>query len=312
MNIVPKAPLFCDPIYNGAADPVVIWNSQENAWWMFYTNRRAYGLNIGFSFMHGTDIGIASSTDGGLSWLYRGTAQGLCYEPGRNTYWAPEIIEHEGVYHMYVSYVKGIPQNYDCGRDILHYTSRDLWNWTFESKLNLSSDRVIDACVIRLPDGHFKMWYKDERHGSNSFSAYSDDLYTWTVGEAEITGYRHEGPNVFFFENKYWMIIDKWQGLDVYVSDDAQHWTYNTTILDDIGIREDDGTIGAHADILVHKSRAYIFYFTHPGMTKEQRIDKSLYWEYEHRRSSIQVAELKVKDDILVCDRDHVEIDLAW
>ena len=41
------------------------------------------------------------------------------------------------------------------------------------------------------------MWYKDEVNHSFSYSAYSRDLYEWTVGEAEITDCPHEGPNVF-------------------------------------------------------------------------------------------------------------------
>jgi hypothetical protein len=30
-------PLFDDPVYHGAADPVVIYNPLKNSWWMFYT-----------------------------------------------------------------------------------------------------------------------------------------------------------------------------------------------------------------------------------------------------------------------------------
>ncbi len=40
MDEVP-APLFRDPIYDGAADPTVIWNRAEGAWWLLYTARRA-------------------------------------------------------------------------------------------------------------------------------------------------------------------------------------------------------------------------------------------------------------------------------
>ena len=36
-----NAPLFRDPIYDGAADPVLIWNREAKEWWMIYTNRRA-------------------------------------------------------------------------------------------------------------------------------------------------------------------------------------------------------------------------------------------------------------------------------
>lgn len=311
MNIKPNAPLFRDPIYDGAADPAVIWNPMEKSWWIFYTNRRAFSPGIGVSYMHGSDIGIASSDDGGRTWIYRGTARGLEYEKGRNTYWAPEIIEHEGIYHMYVSYVKGISFSWEYPRQILHYTSRNLWDWTLEEPIKLSSDRVIDACVIRLQNGNWKMWYKDERNQSFTYSAYSQDLHHWTLGEAEITDCPHEGPNVFWFQEKYWMITDPWEGLGVYVSDDAQHWTRCDNILDKPGKRTDDGTIGAHADVLVHKGRAYIFYFTHPEVSKEERNNPDFVWEYRHRRSSLQVAELVCRNNKLYCDRDEVEIDLG-
>jgi rhamnogalacturonan endolyase len=55
--IAPK-PLYRDPVYDGAADPVLIWNRQRKRWWMLYTNRRANvpGLR-GVSWVHGTRIG---------------------------------------------------------------------------------------------------------------------------------------------------------------------------------------------------------------------------------------------------------------
>ncbi len=33
---MPPAPLFRDPVFDGAADPSLIWNDQERAWWVFY------------------------------------------------------------------------------------------------------------------------------------------------------------------------------------------------------------------------------------------------------------------------------------
>lgn len=50
-----RAPLFRDPIYDGAADPTVIWNSQAQEWWMIYTNRRATAEELGVAWVHGTD-----------------------------------------------------------------------------------------------------------------------------------------------------------------------------------------------------------------------------------------------------------------
>ena len=145
-----KSPLYRDPIYDGAADPVVIWNREAKEWWMIYTNRRATAEDRGFAWVHGTDLGVASSKDG-TDWVYRGTLPGLDIEWGRNTFWAPELYWHEGIYHMYVSYIQGVPEDWVGKADMLHYTSPDLLNWTFQSKLDISETNIIDACIYRLP-----------------------------------------------------------------------------------------------------------------------------------------------------------------
>ncbi|MBP1767820.1 MAG: family 43 glycosylhydrolase, partial [Candidatus Aminicenantes bacterium] len=33
----PPAPLYRDPVFDGAADPSLIWNDKERSWWVFYT-----------------------------------------------------------------------------------------------------------------------------------------------------------------------------------------------------------------------------------------------------------------------------------
>ncbi|CAM3268031.1 glycosyl hydrolase [Paenibacillus taichungensis] len=297
-----SAPLFRDPIFDGAADPVVVWNRSEQTWWMIYTNRRATAGGPKFAWVHGTDLGVASSADGGQSWTYRGTLTGLEHEWGHNTFWAPEIFWHEGTYHMYVSYIQGVPHDW-AGHDrhILHYTSTDLICWTFHGKLVLSSDRVIDACIYPLPNGKFRMWYKDEANSSHTYAADSPDLYQWEVIGPVITGRAHEGPNVFRFRDSYWMIVDEWRGQAVYKSDDLEHWEWNSLILDQPGNREDDGVIGLHADVVVQNDEAYIFYFTHPD-----RIEGIDHASEPARRSSIQAARLDVIDGVMVCPRDEV------
>ena len=71
-GIAPK-PLWDDPIYHGAADPVVIWNKKKKEWWMFYTNRRAtIDDTTGVRWVHGTRIGVAVSKDGN-NWRYLDT-----------------------------------------------------------------------------------------------------------------------------------------------------------------------------------------------------------------------------------------------
>ena len=147
---IASKPLFRDPIYDGAADPVVIWNQKEKKWFMFYTNRRANVKDlIGVTWVHGSRIGVAESSDGGATWQYRDTCD--IPSPYVETHWAPEVIEHQGIYHMYLSYVPGIFTNWNHPRDIIHLTSKDLIRWKYESTLELASDRVIDACIFRLP-----------------------------------------------------------------------------------------------------------------------------------------------------------------
>ncbi|WP_163537484.1 glycosyl hydrolase [Gracilibacillus sp. YIM 98692] len=302
-----NAPLFRDPIYDGAADPTIIWNHLEKEWWMIYTNRRATAPGPKVSWVHGTDLGIASSKDG-KAWTYRGVIKGLNIEKGRNTFWAPEVLYHDGLYHMYVSYIQGVPDDWPGHeRNILHYTSKDLWDWTYESTLSLSSNYVIDAAVHKLPDGRWRMWYKDEANRSHTYAADSYDLYKWNVAGPVITGFSHEGVNVFEWKGWYWLIIDQWKGQGVYRSKDGESWKTNGIILDESGTRTDDTGYGFHADVLVYNDQAYIFYFTHPDRHKEKNEES-----YRFKRSSIQVAQLDIENDRLVCDRNkEITLDLT-
>ncbi|SBW03954.1 hypothetical protein [uncultured Dysgonomonas sp.] len=150
---IASKPLYRDTQYDGAADPVVVWNQKEQRWFMFYTNRRANMQQTnGVDWVHGTPIGIAESTDGGASWQYRCDAN-IGYGETDYTFWAPDVIEYKGKYHMYLTVVPGTFTDWKHPRDIVHLTSDNLIDWTFESKLNLASDKVIDACVFNAKDG---------------------------------------------------------------------------------------------------------------------------------------------------------------
>ncbi|MDD4369011.1 MAG: glycosyl hydrolase, partial [Oscillospiraceae bacterium] len=164
MTALPK-PLYQDPIYGSPTDPMLLWYPREQLWYLFYTQRRATDQYVGVSWVHGTRIGVATSLDG-HKWLYRGTLPDLDIEPGCNTFWAPEIIPTADCFHMFVSYVQGVPTDWDYARQILHYTSNDLWHWTFQAAVDLQSDRVIDACIYQVKPDLYKMWYKDEARDS--------------------------------------------------------------------------------------------------------------------------------------------------
>lgn len=298
------SPLYRDPIYDGPTDPTVIWNREESCWWMLYTQRRSQGTNIGVSSVHGTKIGIASSTDG-ARWLYRGTLPGLDFEPGHNTFWAPEVIYANGKYHMYVSYITGVPEDWNWPRRIVHFSADNMWHWRFESVLPLSSGRVIDACVYEVAQGRYKMWYKDEDHQSHTYTAQSEDLYHWVSGGPEINDCAHEGPNVFELGGKKWMITDCWDGLAVYESQDFTVWRRQEgNLLQAPGTRPEDGTIANHADVLVLDGRAYIYYFTHPEFSVEKRRTPGFVMTPREARTVIQATELYVRDGQLCCDRD--------
>ncbi len=302
MNTAP-APLFRDPIFDGPTDPTVIYNRAEKSWWIIYTARRANVPCHNVSWVHGTDLGVASSSDGGATWLYRGTLNMQAIEPGRNTFWAPEVLWADGQYHMFVSYITGVPDNWDYGRRILHYTSANLWDWTYEDTVQLDSARVIDACVHEIPGG-WRMWYKDECDESHTHYADSPDLCTWTPKGRATSDQAQEGPNVFTLGGKHFMIADVWDGQAVYTSDDLTNWTRQEgNIMAGAGTRREDNSRAHHADVLALDDRAYIFYFVHPGQTVYE-YDAEL-GSHLVRRSSLQVAELRVKGGRLVARRDE-------
>ncbi|HTB62812.1 MAG TPA: glycosyl hydrolase [Opitutales bacterium] len=294
---VAAKPLFRDPVYDGAADPTIIYNQTDKKWYMFYTNRRANvaGLQGGVTWVHGTPIGIATSADGGATWQYVDTAKinfkDAAAEP---TYWAPAVVYDKGLFHMFVTYVPGVFTDWNHPRDILHLTSTDLLHWDYQATLPLEHHKDIDPGVLHMPDGTWRLWYKDEADSSSCHYADSPDLYTWTdhpkvPGLSDASG---EAPLPFHWQGKYWLMRDITggnHGLAVYRSDDAVTWRRVTTLLQQPGTGPDDNSIGHHPEVILSGARAYLFYFTQFG-----------------KRTSIQVTELKydTENDILTCDRE--------
>ena len=298
---VAAKPLFRDPVYDGAADPTVTWNFGEQKWFMFYTNRRANATNApGVSWVHGTPIGIAESSDGGASWKYRGTAE-INYGGKDATYWAPEVIHHDGLYHMFLTVVPGIFMDWNHPRDIVHLTSTNLLQWQYQSTLKLSCDRVIDPCVLRLPNGAWRLWYNNERDHKSIYYADSPDLKEWTDRGKAVGDQAGEGPNVFRWKNRCWMVVDNWRGLGIYSSDDALNWKRQPkNLLQEPGHGADDMVQGGHPCVVVSGERAFLFYFTHPGRRPGAPRDG-----FEQRRSSIQVVEIQLREGVIVCERDQ-------
>ena len=269
-------PLFRDPPFDAPTDPVLCFNAEAKKWCMYYTARRATAANApGVSWVHGSNIGMAESSDGGATWTYKGTADisyGKDQHPNDYTYWAPEVIWANGAYHMFLSYVPGIFNDWNHPREIVHLISTDGVKWKTIGPVDLKSDRVIDACVMQIPGGGWRMWYKDERGKKTLSYADSADLMKWEAKGNAVTDYSGEGPKAFRWKGRYWLVADCWaNGQRVWSSDDCLNWTM-----------QDKAMLGSHGDVVVSGDRAWWFYFG------------------SGRTTAINVVELTVVDGKLV------------
>ncbi len=283
-------PLYRDPPFDAPTDPVLCFNGEQKKWFMYYTARRATATNTpGVTWVHGSNIGMAESSDGGATWTYRGTADisyGKDAHPNDYTYWAPEVIWHDGTYHMYLSYVPGIFTDWNHPREIVHLTSKNAVKWDAVGKIDLHSDRTIDACVIQLANGTWRMWYKDERATRSICYADSPDLYQWEPRGSAVTNFNGEGPKVFHWKNQYWLVADCWaNGMRVWNSDDCLNWKL-----------QDAALFGSHGDVVVSGDRAWWFYFGGP----QPRAAASAPRPPRGRTTAINVVELSVTGGQLI------------
>jgi hypothetical protein len=298
--VAPK-PLFRDPVHDGAADPSTVYDPATREWVMFYTNRRA-NLPLDdakdVSWVHGTAIGIARSKDGSR-WRYGGTAAipSSCTGP---TLWAPEVQRFGDLWHLWVTVVPGVFRDWNAPRFLVHLTSPDLVNWTCGERVELGSDRVIDASVVALPGGGWRMLFNDERAGKTIRQADSADLVHWRVGKTvvETPG---EGPKLFRWRGSWWLVSDAWKGLLVQRSDDGERWTRQAGyLLAEPGRAATDRAKGQHPDVIVAGGRAYLVYFVQQEGEPEAAPDPR--WG---RRSVLQIVELHERDGVLSADRNR-------
>jgi hypothetical protein len=303
---IAPVPLFRDPVHDGAADASTVYDPATREWVMFYTNRRA-DLKLAdpkdVRWVHGTAIGTARSRTG-ATWRYGGTAAipASCTGP---TLWAPEVQRFGNTWHMWLTVVPGVFANWNAPRFLVHLTSKDLKTWTCGERLDLGSDRVIDASVVALPQGGYRLWFNDERAGKSIKYADSPDLKRWTVrGTAVSTP--GEGPKAFRWRGAWWLVSDAWKGLLVQRSADAETWvTQPGHLLGEPGTRPTDRAKAQHPDVIVAGDRAYLVYFVHQSGEDAARADPA--WG---RRSVLQVAELEEKAGILSARREPTDIRL--
>ena len=307
---------YRDPVWDGPTDPVLVPDHLTGEWVLLYTQRRATvpGLT-GVEWVHGTAIGMARSSDGGLNWTYQGTADGLVPPDTAlpATLWAPDVVRIGGQWIMYLTVLGGVRTDWTGTASIVQFASQDLANWEYLGAIDLDSPRVIDAAVTRCGDGRYRLWYKDEARGSNTYSAVSDtpeDPSSWVLEGLTIPGRPHEGPKVFRMDGTFWMIVDEWRGQGVYRSEDGaggwirQHHLGGLILTAPESV---DGrpVVGRHADVVPlppqqdGTERALLVYFTHPHWGGED-ID-TMAPDPKARLSHVRAAVLEVRDGILVC-----------
>ncbi len=303
--LAPK-PVFRDPVYDGAADPIVIWNSIEKKWWMFYTNRRATETHLpGVSWVFKTPIGIAESEDG-ANWNYVGVANfpDLPTEAGGDsaTLWAPDVVYgDDGKWHMFLSIQAGIAERWGIvPGSIDHLTSDNLRDWKYINRFDLPVGSY-DADVIKMPKGIWRMYFKDPGNRASTFYYLeSQNLYDWSAPK-HVMSTRGEGPAIFKWKGYYWMILCDGLGFKTFRSEEAEEWDRQPggpLMPHGTGTGLDDIATARHGEIIISNGRAYLYYFVHPGEGDDTAE------EFDRRRSSIQVVELKLKNDWIVANRN--------
>lgn len=307
---------YRDPIWDGPTDPVLVPDHLTGDWVLFYTQRRATETALtGVEWVHGTAIGVARSSDGGLTWAYQGTLDGLV-PPGTEvpaTLWAPDVVRIGDQWIMYLTVLGGVRTDWTGTASIVQLASRDLVTWEHLGPIDLDSPRVVDAAVARCGDGRHRLWYKDEARGSNTYSAVTStpaDPTSWVLEGLAIPGRAHEGPKVFKLGGQFWMIVDEWRGQAVYRSEDASGGWTRQEYLDGLILTAPetaDGrpVAGRHADVVPldaaadGKERALIIYFTHPHWNGED-ID-AMAADPKTHLSHVRAAVLEVHNGDLVC-----------
>jgi uncharacterized sulfatase len=301
-------PLFIDPHYHGSCDPEVVWNEESGEAWIYYTSRRS---TRGRASYVGTPIGVASSKNL-VDWEFRGYAafDGV---PGKKdmpvTFWAPGVIRRGDVWHMFVTYKDNARPPWGGNGTIRHYTapvSDPLNGWKPAGVPDFPQPDPIDVTLIEV-DGKVRAYYRVGNGGGIQWSE-TEDLKSWIhhgkcPGDINRSGIGYqEAPYVFRFGGAFWMLTDPHKGLSVYRSDDAVTWKAHTTILKQPGTGLQDGTFGRHPSVLVKDDRAFLFYHVEPNRPYPSPPPEKR--SVEMKKSVLQVAELRIVDGKLVCERD--------
>jgi hypothetical protein len=304
---VPK-PLFIDPHYHGSCDPEAVWNPERGETWIYYTARRSTREKASYV---GTPIGVIASKNL-IDWEFKGYAafDGV---PGEKdmpvTFWAPGVIRRGDTWHMFVTYKDNAEPPWGGKGVIRHYTapaSDPLNGWKLAGVPDFPQPDPIDATLIEV-DGKVRAYYRVAEGGGIHWSE-TADFKTWThhgkcPGDVNRKGAGYqEAPYVFRFGKFFWMLTDPHKGLAVHRSDDGITWQQKPVILEKSGTGPQDGSLGRHPSVLVRNERAFLFYHVEPQRPYPTPPPEKR--SLDMKKSVLQVAEIRIVDGQLVCDRD--------
>ncbi len=321
------SPLFIDPNYHGSCDPEIIFNDMDSLWYIYYTARRPAFENTWLK----TPVGVISSSDL-VNWQFRG----YCHFDGEGgqpdedeTFWAPAILLHDGILHMFVTYKPDtLPDRGAWGGHgkIVHYqcpADDPVQGWVKVRDMHGDSLYSIDAAAYSL-DQEFRIWFKARKSTERKnqlLQFVSHDLRNWQpepliesdVFNKSASGYGfEEAPFVFRWEKQYWLITDPHDGLLVYNSPDGRAWTLQGNILREGGQRYLDNTMARHCSVAIHDGRAFLVYHVEPwrryDLEKLPPSDRVPIFQQPltNRRSVLQMAEIKWQHGQLTCDRNQI------
>lgn len=308
------APLMTDPIHDGMTDPTLVPGDDPGEWWCFFAHRRAntkVSVLPAIGRCHGTDVGVMQSRDDGRSWLYRGAVP-LPVGPGQNTLWGPMAVRVDGEVHLFVTFIQGVPNDPTWGlsswpREIHHFVGSGLWTWRHVGRLELGTEHAVDACVERLPDRSWALWFKDEAVDGAIRRTTSADLRTWGPPQDVLAGW-HESPVVKRLGDYYWLLAETQEGLRAYRSGDAETWVAQGEFIAPSGSRPHDQGPPRSPDLVaVGSGHGYLFYYAQSGTDAFGEPAPT-----SGQSSVIQAARIEVQEGSLVCDRDApLQLDLS-
>lgn len=308
------APIFADFHYCGSCDPEIVWNPVQKEWMIFYTGRRPM---LGQSSACGTPIGVCTSKDM-VNWRFKGYCafDGEGGKPdSEHTFWAPGIIIEGDEAHMFVTYKEDTTPPWGTGGCIVHYVapvSNMLSGWK-RIGVVVNEDRCLDASLIKLPSGIFRMYYvggTDHSKGKRKMIRYAEskDLNSWEMKgdvKGDVNNYNvhslgyQEAVYVFMYKERFYMLTDPHEGLATYSSEDGIAWKYHGQIMKaDTSDRTLDWSQARHPSVWVDKDKnAFIFYHVEPF--REGKEAKVL--EKHQRYTFLQMAKI-------VCDAEGIKV----